>query len=108
MLPRPTTEQRSKSNQDRDAAREGANWGTKRPISPSQVESSNKAAALSPSHGKIAPMKQRKSLSTLGGRKVGTSADAGQGSKKSSESGSAQASPAAVAPPRRTLKPARK
>jgi len=108
VLPRPTAEQRSKSNQDRDTAREGATRGTKRPISPSQGESSSKAAALSPSHGKIAPMKQRKSLSTLGGRKVGTSADAGQGSKKSSESGSAQASPAAVAPPRRTLKPARK
>ena len=108
VLPRPTAEQRSKSNQDRDAAREGATRGTKRPVSPSRVESSSKAAALSPSHGKVAPMKQRKSLSTLGVRKVGTSADAGQGSKKSFESGSAQASPAAVAPPRRTPRTARK
>ena len=106
VLPRPTAEQRSKGNQDRDTAREGATRGTKCPISPSQGESSSKAAALSPSHGKIAPMKQRKTLSTLGGRKVSTSADASKGSKKSSESGSAQASPAAVAPPKRALKTA--
>ena len=108
VLPHPTAEQRSKNNQDRDAAREGATRGTKRPMSPNQGESSSKAAALSPSHGNIAPMKQRKTLSTLGERKVSTSADASKGSKKSSESGSAQASPAAVAPPRRALKTARK
>jgi len=108
VLPRSAAEQRSKNNHDRDAAREGDIWGTKCPISLNKGESSSKASALSPSHGKIAPMKQRKTLSTLGGRKVSTSADAIKGSKKSSESGSAQASPVAVAPPRRALKTARK
>jgi hypothetical protein len=108
VMPRSTAEQRSKGNQDRDAAREGATRGSKRPLSPSRGESSSKAAALSPSSGRTAPMKQRKTLSTLGGRKVSTSADASKGAKKSSESGPAQASPAAVAPPRRTLKTARK
>src|SRR3954469_8176391 len=44
VMPRPTTEQRSKSNSDRDAAREGATRGTKRPLSPSQGEGSSKAA----------------------------------------------------------------
>src|SRR3954464_5682064 len=68
--PRPTAEQRSKGNHDREAAREGSTRGTKRPISPSKGEGSGKATALSPSHGKVAPMKQRKTLSTLGGRKV--------------------------------------
>ena len=62
-------------------------------------ESSSKAAALSPSSGRTAPMKQRKTLSTLGGRKVSTSADASKGAKNSSESGPAQVSPASVAPP---------
>ena len=108
MLPRPAAEQRSKNNHDPDAAREGASRGTKRPLSPNKGESSSKAAALSPSHGKVAPMKQRKSLSTLGGRKVNTSTNAAMGSKKSSESGSAQADPAAIAPPRRALKTVRK
>jgi hypothetical protein len=105
--PRPTAEQRSKGNQDRDAAREGAARGSKRPLSPSGGEGSSKTAALSPSSGRSAPMKQRK-LSTLGGRRVSISADASKGAKKSSESGPAQASPAVVAPPRRTLKTARK
>src|SRR3954464_13737782 len=108
VLPRPAAEQRSKNNNDRDASRDGATRGTKRPLSPNPGESSSKAAALSPSHGKIAPMKQRKTLSTLGGRKVSASAEAGKGSKKSSESGSSQAAPAAVAPPRQALKAARK
>ena len=108
VLPRPAAEQRSKNNHDRDAAREGAIQGTKRPISPNKGESSSKAAALSPSHGKVAPRKQQKTLSNLGGRKVSTSTDAAKGSKKSSESGSAQAAPVAVAPPRRALKAAQK
>src|SRR3954466_12169827 len=73
VLPRPAAEQRSKNNNDRDAAREGETRGTKRPLSPNQGEGSSKAAALSSSHGKIAPMKQRKTLSTLGGRKVSVS-----------------------------------
>ena len=107
MLPRTTAEQRSKNNHDREAAREGSVRGTKRPISPSKGESSSKAAALSPSHGKVAPMKQRKTLSTLGGRKVSASTDATKVPKKSSESGSAQAAPVAVAPPRRALKTSR-
>ena len=108
VIPRTTAEQRSKNNHDREAAREGSIRGTKRPISPSKGESSSKAAALSPSHGKVAPMKQRKTLSTLGGRKVSASTDAPKAPKKSSESGSAQAAPIAVAPPRRALKTARK
>ena len=107
-LPRATSEQRSKSKHDREAAREGSVRGTKRAISPSRGESSGKAAALSPSHGKVAPMKQRKTLSTLGGRKVSTSTDVPKSHKKSSESGSAQAAPAAVAPPRQALRTARK
>jgi hypothetical protein len=83
VLPRPAAEQRSKNNNDRDAAREGTTRGTKRPLSPNPGESSSKAAALSPNQGKVAPMKQRKSLSTLGGRKVSTSVEADKGSKKS-------------------------
>ena len=89
VLPCTTVEQRSKNNHDREAAREGSVRGTKRPVSPSKGETSSKAVALSPSHGKVAPMKQRKTLSTLGGRKVSTSIDAAKFSKKSSESGSA-------------------
>jgi hypothetical protein len=108
VLPRPAAEQRSKNNNDRDAAREGTTRGTKRPLSPNPGESGSKAVALSPSQGKVAPMKQRKSLSTLGGRKVSTSVEADKGSKKSPESGSSQATPAAVAPPRRALRTARK
>src|SRR4051812_40142458 len=108
VLPRPAAEQRSKNNNDRDTTHDGATRGTKRPLSPNSGESSSKAAALSPSHGKIAPMKQRKTLSTLGGRKVSASVEASKGSKKSPESGSSQAAPAAVAPPRCALKTAQK
>ena len=96
-----TSESRSKSNQDRDAAREGATRGTKRAISPSRVESRSKLPALSLSHGKVARMKPKKVLSTLGGRKVSASTDVPKAHKKYSESGSAQAAPSAVAPPRR-------
>ena len=106
--PRATSEQHSKNNHDREAAREGSIRGTKRAISPSKEESSSKAAALSPSHGKVAPMKHKKTLSTLGGRKVSASTNLPKATKKSYESGSAQAAPAAVAPPRRALKTARK
>ena len=106
--PRGTSEQRSKSNHDHETAREGSVRGTKRAISPSRGESSGKATTLSPSHGKVAPMKQRKMLSTLGGRKVSASTDVAKAHKKSSESGSAQAAPTAVAPPRRALRTARK
>ena len=106
--PHTTAEQRSKNNHDREAAREGSVRGMKRPMSPSKGENSNKAAALSPSHGKVAPMKQRKTLSTLGGRKVSASTDAAKIPKKVSESGSAQAAPVVVAPPRRARKTARK
>src|SRR3954464_10224420 len=108
VLPRPATEQRSKNNNDRDAAREGATRGTKCPLSPNPGESSSKAAALSLSQGKVAPMKQRKSLSTIGGRKVSTSVEADKSSKKPPESGSSRVTPAAVAPPKRALKTARK
>ena len=83
--PRANSEQRSKSNHYREAAREGSIRGTKGAISPSRGESSGKAAALSPSHGKVAPMKQRKTLSTLGGRKVSASTVIPKASKKSSE-----------------------
>ena len=55
VLPRATSEQRSKSNHDREVAREGSARGTKRAISPSKGESSGKAIALSLSHGKVAP-----------------------------------------------------
>ena len=106
--PRATSEQRSKNNQDRDAAREGATQGTKRAISLSKGESSSKAAALTPSHGKVAPMKQKKTLSTLGGRKVSASTDIPKASKKTSESGSSKAAPSTVATPRRALRTARK
>src|SRR3954469_1654101 len=106
--PRPATEQRSKSNNDRDSAREGASRGTKRPLSPNPGEGSNKAAALGSNQGKVAPMKPRKSLSTLGGRKVGTSAETDKSSKKPPESGSSRVAPAAIAPPKRALKTARK
>ena len=110
VAPPPITfESRLKSNQDRDAAREGATRGTKHAMSPSRGESSSKLpVSSSPSHGKVAPMKQRKVLSTLGGRKVGASGDAAKVSKpKTSESGPAKAA-AIVAPPRRTMRTARK
>src|SRR4051812_25013548 len=97
--PRAISELRSKNDQYRDAAREGSVRGTKRAISPSKGESSIIVAALSPSHGKVAPMKQNKVLSTLGGRKVSASADPPKASKKTSESGPAKAAPSAVAPP---------
>ena len=77
-------------------------------MSPSKGEGSGKAVAPSPSHGRVAPMKQRKVLSTLGGRKVNASTDANKDPKKTSESGSSHAAPVAVAPPRRALKTARK
>ena len=57
VLPRATAEQRSKNNHDREATQERSARGTKRAISPSKGESSSKAAALSLSHGKVAPMK---------------------------------------------------
>src|SRR3954471_20048744 len=53
-------------------------------------------------------MKQRKSLSTLAGRKVSASTDDTKAHKKTSEPGSAQATPVTVAPPRRALRTARK
>ena len=76
---------------------------------PSSGESSSKLPALSPSHGKVAPLKPKKTLSTLGGRKVSPSGDIAKASKqKNAESGSAKVVAAAVAPPRRTLWTARK
>ena len=80
----------------------------KRAISPSRGESSSKLPALSPSHGKVDPMNPKKTLSTLGGRKVSASTDATKVQKKTSEPGSAQAAPVAIAPPRRALRTARK
>ena len=108
--PQVTSESRSKSNQDRVAAREGATRGTKRAMSPSRGEGSSKLpVASSLSHGKVAPMKQRKVLSTLGGRKVRASGEAAKVSKpKTSESGPAKATAAVVAPPRRTMRTAHK
>src|SRR4051812_42468107 len=71
----------SKSNQDRDLAREGAARGMKRVISPSRGESSSKLPTLSPSHVKVAPMKPKKMLSRLRGRKVSASGDVPKASK---------------------------
>ena len=103
------SEIRSKNKQDRSSAREGAARETKRAISPSRGESSSKLPALSSSHGKVAPMKPKKTLSTLGGRKVSASGDVPNASKKkTAESRSAKATAAAVSPPRRTLRTARK
>src|SRR3954470_17890800 len=80
--PQVTSELRSKSNQDRDAAREGATRGTRCAISLSRGERSSKLPALSPSHGKVAPMKPKKMLSTLGRRKVSASGDVPKTSKQ--------------------------
>ena len=107
--PQVTSEIRSKSNQDHDSAHEGDARGMKCAISPSRGENSSKLPALSLSHGKVAPMKPKKTLSTLRGRKLSASGDVPKASKqKTVETGSAKATVVVVAPPRRTLRTPRK
>ena len=97
-----TSEIRSKNNQDRDSAREGLVRSRKRSLPPSSGESSSKLPALSPSHGKVAPMKTKKILTTLGGRKVNPAGGAAEAVKPKTAAANV------VAPPRRTLKIVRK
>ena len=105
-LPQPSSELRSKHNQDRDSAREGLVRSRKRPLPPSGGESSSKLAALSPSHGKVAPLRPKKVLTTLGGRRVNPSeGDASATKPRTPVPARAKAS---VAPPRRTLKTTQK
>ena len=104
-LSHPTSELRSKRNQDRDSAKEDPTRGRKRPLTPSGEEGSRKLSALSTGHGKIAPIR-KKVLTTLAGRKVNPSKD-DAGASKPPTSPSTRVKPS-VAPPRRTLKIARK
>ena len=92
------SEQRSKSNQDRESAREGLTRTRKRTHTPSGEEGSGKLPPLSLSSGKIAPMKKKK-LVTLGGREANPSGGAAVEKAKGAGAG-----PAKVAPPRRSLK----
>ena len=105
VLPRHTSELRSKRNQDRDSAKEDLTRGRKRSLIPSDEEGSRKFSAVSPGHGKVAPIR-KKVLTTLAGRRVGPSHDDAGGSKPPT-SPSTQVK-ASVAPPRRTLKTVRK
>ena len=104
-LQTPTSELRSKRNQDRDSAREDSTRGQKRPLTPSDEGGSRKISALSSSHGKVAPIR-KKVLTTLAGRKVAPSTD-DAGVSKTPASPSTRKKPS-VAPPRRTLKIAQK
>ena len=77
--PQVVSKLRSKSNQDSDLAREGLTRSRKRYLPLSSGESSGKLPALSPIYGKVAPLKPKKTLTTLGGRRdnpSGGSADA--------------------------------
>ena len=97
-----SSEWRSKKKQDRDSAREGITRSRKRPLPPSSGESSSKLPAMSPSHGKVAPLRPKKFLTTLGGRRANPSeGDANDAKPRTSVRTRAKAS---VAPPRRTLK----
>ena len=104
-----TSELRSKSNKDRDSAREGLTLSRKRPLPPSSGENNSKLPALSPSHGKVAPLKPKKTLITLGGRRANPLGDVADASKpKSVETGSAKAAFITVAPRKSALKTAHK
>ena len=104
-LPPPTSELRSKRNQDRDSAKEDPTRGRKRPPTPSGEEGSRKLPALSSGHGKVAPIRKRV-LTTLAGRKVNPSKDDASATKLPT-SPSTRVKPS-IAPPRRTLKTAQK
>lgn len=101
-----SSELRLKSNQDRDSAREGLTRSRKRSHPMSGEEGSSKLPALGSSHGRVAPLKPKKTLVTLGGRKINPSGDAADAGKAKGDG----SSPAKgfVAPPRRSLKTAHK
>ena len=100
-LPPPSSELRSKRNQDRDSAKEEPTQSRKRPPTPSGEEGSRKLPALSSGHGKVAPIR-KKVLTTLSGRKANPSKGDAAASKLPT-SPSTRVKPS-VAPPRRTLK----
>ena len=102
----PSSELRSKRNQDRDSIREEPARSRKHPPTPSDGEGSSKLPALSTGHGKVAPIRSKKVLTTLAGRKV-TPSEGGANAPKPHTSSSTRAKPS-VAPPRRTLKTAHK
>src|SRR4051812_4753827 len=82
-----SSEWRSMNNQDRDSTREGLTRSHKRSLPPSG-ESSSKLRALSPIHGKVAPLRPKKILTTLGVRTDNPSGgDADAAKPKSSEPG---------------------
>ena len=103
-LPPPASELRSKRNQDRDSAREEPTQSRKRPLTPSGGEGSSKLPALSSGHGKVAPIRSKKVLTTLAGRKVNPSE--GDASAPKPPTPSSTRMKPSVAPPRRTLKTA--
>ena len=104
-LPPPSSELRSKCNQDRDSAKEEPTRSRKRPPSPSGEGGSRKLPALSSSHGKVAPIR-KKVLTTLSGRKANPSKGDAAASKLPT-SPSTRVKPS-VAPPRRALKTVQK
>ena len=69
---------------------------------PSGGESNSKLPALSPSHGKVAPRRPKKVLTTLGGRRVNPSE--GDASAAKPRTHVPTRAKAFVAPPRRILK----
>lgn len=108
--PSPTVQEWcSKSNQDRDSAKEGVTWSRKRSLPPSNEEAgSSKIPAVSPSpggSGKVAPLRPKKTLTTLGGRKAGTSvSDTSPPRSRVASSGQQKTGVVVVAPLRRKLK----
>ena len=104
VLPPPSSKLRSKRNQDRDSAKEEPTRSQKRPLTPSGGESSSKLPAMSPGHGKVAPIRPKNVLTTLGGRKANPSdGDVSASKPKTHVPTRVKAS---VAPPRRALKTA--
>ena len=100
--PQTTSNWRSKNNQDRDSARDGMTRSQKRPLPPSGGERSSNLPATSPSHGKVAPLRPKKVLTTLGGRRVNPSeGDASAAKPRAPVPTRAKAS---IAPPWCTLK----
>ena len=107
--PQATSEWCSNNNQDRDSAKEGLTRSRKRSLPLSGEEGSGKLPAISPSSGKVAPLRPKKVLSTLGGRRVNPSGgDTNVPKPRMFEPGQAKVPASTVAPPRRALKTAQK
>ena len=97
-LPPPSSEVRSKRNQDRDSAREEPTRSQKRPLTLSGGEGSSKLPALSMGHGKVAPIRSKKVLTTLAGRRVNPS-EGDVSASKPRTSAPTRAKPSVAPPP---------